>query len=99
LIRELVGDYGRAITTKDLALFRRVKPNLSGDEEQRLRQAFEVGEQNVNIEIAAVEVSGNTARVRLVRRDTIGGKAIKPFEQALSLRRGPQGWTVESIGR
>ena len=98
-IRDLVGDYGRAIVTKDLALFRRVKPNLSGDEEQRLRQAFEVGEQDVDIKITAVEVSGDTAHVRLVRTDTIGGKAFKPREQVLSLRRGPQGWTVESIGR
>jgi len=98
-IRELVGDYGRAIATKDLTLFRRVKPNLSDDEEQRLRQAFEVGEQDVNIEIVAVEASGAAAQVRLVRRDTIGGKAIKPFEQVLSLRRGSQGWMIESIGR
>ena len=94
-----MGDYGRAIATKDLALFRRVKPNLSGDEEQRLRQAFEVGEQDVDIKITAVEVSGDTAHVRLVRTDTIGGKAFKPREQVLALRRGPQGWTVESIGR
>jgi ketosteroid isomerase-like protein len=94
-----VGDYGRAIATKDLVLFRRVKPNLSGDEEQRLRQAFEVGDQEVAIEITAVEVTGDTAHVRLVRSDTIGGKAIKPFAQVLALRRGPQGWRVESIGR
>ena len=99
LIREVVGEYGRAIATKDLGLFRRVKPNLSGDEEQRLREAFEVGEQEVSIEITSVEVTGESARVRLVRRDTIGGKALRPFEQVLSLRRGPRGWTVESIGR
>jgi hypothetical protein len=94
-----VGDYGRAIETKDVGLFRKVKPNLSGDEEHRLRQAFEVGEQDVNIDIATVEVTGDSARVRLVRRDTIAGRAIEPFEQVLSLRRGPRGWAVESIGR
>ncbi len=99
LIRTLVGDYGRAIETKDLGLFRRVKPNLSGDEEQRLQQAFEAGQQDVNIEILDLSVSGNTARVRLVRRDTIDGNALKPFEQVLSLRRSPKGWAVESIGR
>jgi serine/threonine-protein kinase len=99
LIRALVEDYGRAIETKDLGLFRRVKPNLSGDEEQRLRQAFEAGQHDVNIEILDVSVSGNTARVRLVRRDGMNGNALKPFQQVLSLRRGPSGWTVESIGR
>ena len=99
LIRTLVGDYGRAIETKDLGLFRRVKPNLSGDEEQRLRQAFQAGQQDVNIEFLDLSVSGNTARVRLVRRDGMNGNALKPFEQTLSLRRGPNGWAVESIGR
>ncbi len=99
LIRALVGDYGRAIATKDLALFRRVKPNLSGDEEHRLKEAFEVGEQDVEIQITAVEVSGDSAQVHLVRRDTIGGNALAPFKQVLSLRRGPGGWQVESIGR
>jgi hypothetical protein len=46
-----------------------------------------------------MNLSGDTARVRLVRRDAIDGKALKPFEQVLLLRRGPQGWAVESIGR
>jgi hypothetical protein len=95
----VVADYGRAITTKDLALFRRVKPNLSGDEEQRLREAFQVGDQVVAIEITAVEVTGNSAHVRLVRTDTVGGQAFEPRAQLLSLQRGPRGWTIESIGR
>jgi hypothetical protein len=98
-IRALVGDYGRAIATKDLELFRRVKPNLSGDEEHRLKEAFEVGEQDVEIQITAVDVSGDRAEVRLVRHDTIGGNVLAPFKQVLSLRRGPGGWRVESIGR
>jgi hypothetical protein len=99
LIHALVEDYGRAIETKDLGLFRRVKPNLSGDEEQRLRQAFQAGKHDVNIEILDLSVSGNTARVRLVRRDGMNGNTLKPFEQVLSLRRQSAGWAVESIGR
>ena len=86
LIRKLVEDYGHAIETKDLGLFRRVKPNLSGDEEQRLRQAFEAGEHDVNIEVLELSVSGSTARVRLMRRDGMNGNTLKPFEQVLSLR-------------
>ncbi len=100
LIRTLVADYGRAIETKDLGLFRRVKPNLSGDEQKRLQQAFAAEtRQDVNISILDLSVSGGTAHVRLARRDTIDGRAIDPFEQVLTLRRGDAGWTVESIGR
>ena len=40
-IRRVLADYGRAIEGKDLALFRSVKPNLSGDEEKRLRRRLQ----------------------------------------------------------
>ena len=100
LIRKLVADYGRAIETKDIGLFRRVKPNLSGDDEERLKQAFAAPtRQDVEISILDVSVTGSTAHVRLSRRDTIDGNAVSPFQQELTLRRGPGGWTVESIGR
>ena len=87
LIRALVDDYERAIETRDLDLFRRIKPNLSSDEENRLRQAFQAGRQNVNIEILELDVSDDTARVRLVRRDSVNGDFLPPFKQLLSLRK------------
>ena len=99
LIRSLVADYERAIETQDLELFRRVKPNLSSDEESRLRQAFQAGRQTVTIEILDLSVSDDMARVRLVRRDSINGDSLPQFEQLLSLRKGPGGWVVETIGR
>jgi hypothetical protein len=99
LIRSLVADYERAIEAQDLGLFRRVKPNLSGDEESRLKQAFQAGRQDVNIEILELSVSDDLAAVRLRRRDSMNGTTLPPFEQALSLRKGPGGWVVETIGR
>ena len=39
-ISTVIADYARAIETRDLELFRSVKPVLSQDEEQRLRTAF-----------------------------------------------------------
>ncbi len=99
LIRSLIADYGRATETQDLGLFRRVKPNLSSDEEGTLRQAFKAAQQSVNIEILALELSDGLAQVRLVRRDLVNGDALPPFEQLLSLRKGPGGWGVETIGR
>jgi hypothetical protein len=98
-IRELVASYARAIETKDIELFRRVKPSLSRDEERRLREALQGGEQRVSVEVLDMKIGGDTARVRLLSRYTIDGKTQKPFEQLLSLRRGPNGWVVEEIRR
>ena len=99
LIESVVADYERAIESQDLGLFRRIKPNLSSDEENRLRQAFQAGRQNVNIEILELDLSDDTARVRLVRRDTVNGDFLPPFKQLLSLRKTGGGWSIESIGR
>jgi serine/threonine-protein kinase len=98
-IRDLVASYARAIDTKDLGLYRRVKPNLSHEEERRLREAFQDGEQHVSIEILEIKIVADTARVRVLSRYTIDGKAQKPFEQLMSLRRGPSGWVVEDVKR
>ena len=101
LIRSVIADYERAIETQDLGLFRRVKPNLSDDEESVLRRSFQAGRATIDIEILALSVSDDKkmAQVRLVRRDSINGDFLPPFEQLLSLRKGPGGWGVETIGR
>ncbi len=101
LIESLIADYERAIETQDLGLFRRVKPNLSDDEESVLRRSFQAGRATIDIEILALSVSDDKkmAQGRLVRRDSINGDFLPPFEQLLSLRKGPGGWGVETIGR
>ena len=64
--------YGRAIETKDLALFRSVKPNMSANEERRLQQGFRaVTSQRVNLTIASIDRRGETASVVVQRRDVI----------------------------
>src|SRR5204863_10183930 len=51
-IRRGVATYARAIETKDVALFRTVKPNLSSDEQRRIEEGFSaVASQQVNITI------------------------------------------------
>src|SRR5918995_2450657 len=58
-IRKVIADYGRAIETKDLELFKSVKPNLSPDEERRTRTAFEtVKSQVVKITVVSVDIQG-----------------------------------------
>lgn len=99
LVRTLVADYGRAIENQDLNLFRQVKPNLSGAEESRLRQAFQGPPHEVNIQVNDVDLSGDSGRVRVVRRDRMNGNSLPPINQVLSVRKVSGRWVLESIGR
>jgi hypothetical protein len=98
-IRDVVASYARAIETKDFGLFRRVKPNLSRDEERRLREVLQAGDQRVSIDVLEIKIAVDSARVRVLSRYTIDGVSQKPFEQLLALRRGPGGWIIEEIKR
>lgn len=98
-IRRLVGDYARAIETKDVDLFHTLKPNLSGEEERRLARAFaSVRSQRVTITIESIQVQGEGAVVHLSRRDILDGALVSRFPQTLRLSRGPRGWSIEDIG-
>jgi len=102
-IRRVVASYGRAIETKNLALFRSLKPNLSGDEEQRLQTGFRaVGTQRVSLTVAGIDRRGTDARVRVKRRDVFeaGGRTrTTETEQLLTLARTAGGWILVDIGR
>jgi hypothetical protein len=99
-VRRAIADYGRAIQEHDLALFKKVKPNLNKDEEERLRRAFEtVKSQIVNITILEIQVDGAHSVAHLSRRDTIAGSLVSSFPQTLSLQKGTDGWFIEQIGR
>ena len=83
-MKRLLATYERAIETKDLALFRSVKPNLTGDEERRLRKAFESTKtQEVTITVAAVELPGEELR----RAPEPAGYDSTPRSSAASPRR------------
>ena len=100
VIRKVIADYGRAIETKDLDLFKAVKPNLTQEEERRTRAAFEaVKSQVVKITITAVEVQGADAVVRASRRDTLNGSLVSSFPQTFRLVRGKGGWGIQQIGK
>lgn len=99
-IRKVIADYGRAIETRDVALFKTVKPNLSQDEERRTRTAFEtVKSQVVKITVVSVDVQGVDAVVRVSRRDTINGSLVSSFPQTFRMARGKAGWSIQEIGR
>jgi serine/threonine protein kinase len=100
-IRRAVAAYGRAIETKDLGLFRSIKPNLSRDEERRLEEGFRaVSSQKVQLTVMAVDRRGDEATVRLKRRDTIeaaGRTQTIDSDQTLQLTRAGAGWVVIAI--
>ena len=80
-IRRVVTAYARAIETKDLSLFRSVKPNLSREEERRVAEGFRaVSAQQVSLTVLVIDRRGQEATVRLRRRDTVeaGGEHRRP---------------------
>jgi hypothetical protein len=99
VVRKVVDDYAKAIQAKDIAMFRAVKPNLSADEEKRLRAIFKLYKSyKVNITISSIHVEGAEAKVRLSRQDTIDGTTF-PMTQLLTMAKGPEGWTIREIGQ
>jgi hypothetical protein len=99
-IRKVIADYERAIETKDMALFKAVKPNLSSDEERRLRKAFDsIHSHEVEIEVGSIQVDADAATVHLSRRDTLEGSIVSSFPQTLRMAHGATGWVIEEIGR
>jgi hypothetical protein len=99
-VRRVIATYERAIEAKDLQLFRSVKPNLTSDEERRLRKAFEsTNSHEVAITLEGVDCQDARCVARLMRRDTLDRSIVSSFPQILRLNEGPAGWVIEEIGR
>jgi hypothetical protein len=102
-IRQVVATYARAIETKDVTLFRSVKPNLSAEDERRLVEGFRaVGSQRVNATVLAIDRQGARATVRLRRQDTIstGGRTqTANSEQTITMVRDGDRWVIDRIGQ
>ena len=100
-IRKVVAAYARAIETKDVALFRSIKPNLSGEEERRLQAGFRaVTTQRVTLTILSIQPRGDQASVVLRRRDTIEvdrRQQTADSQQTLTLARARGGWVIVDI--
>jgi hypothetical protein len=100
-IKRVVSSYGRAIETKDLALFRSIKPNLSAAEERRLQEGFRaVASQRVNLTVTSIERRGDRAVVSVMRRDTIdvgGRQQTSQSLQTLTLARDNGNWVIVDI--
>ena len=100
-IRRLVASYARAIETKDLALFRSIKPNLSREEERRLQDGFRaVTSQRVSATVVSIDRRGDEATVAVRRRDTIdagGRQQTSESQQTIVAARSGAGWVIVAI--
>jgi hypothetical protein len=99
-IRKVLENYVRAVEAKDVQMFRAVKPNLSEEEEKRVRVAFKsVQSQVVKMNVLALDVKDGKATVKVSRRDTINGTIVSSFPQTFQLAKETAGWTIQDIGR
>ena len=102
-IRRVVAAYARAIESKDLDLFRSIKPNLGAEEERRIQQGFRaVTSQKVNITITSIDRRGDRAILQLRRQDIIeaGGRRQSPeSRQTMTLAKTNGNWFIVEIGR
>ncbi len=102
-IRAVVAAYARAIESKDLALFRSIKPNLGAEEERRIQQGFRaVSSQKVNITVASIDRRGDQASVLLRRQDIIeasGRRQSADSRQTMTLAKSRGAWVIVEIGR
>ena len=99
-IRKVLEAYIRAVEAKDVGMFRSVKPNLSEEEERRVRTAFKsVQSQIVKMNVLSVDVKEAKATVKVARRDTINGTIVSSFPQTFQLAKETAGWTIQDIGR
>jgi hypothetical protein len=82
--------------TRDIALYRSLKPTLSAEDERRLREAFKAGgSDQVGITVESVEVDGDHATVRATRQDVIGGRPTKAVVQTFRLVRVGSAWQMQ----
>lgn len=99
-VRRVITDYKRALESKDLGLFKAIKPNLSADDEKKLRDSFgNIRTWEVAIDIESVHMDGDRAVVRISRRDTVNGQRTQPQSQTFTLVKGGGSWTIRDIGR
>jgi hypothetical protein len=97
-IRSVIRSYEQAIETKDIALYRSIRPRLTPNEEALLRNSFrQVDSQEVTIRVESLNIDGRVATVRIVRQDTLvtgGRRQVQNTTQTLYFEKTPSGWVM-----
>ena len=94
----MIRTYEQAIETKDIGLFRSVRPNLTRAAENTVTNSFrQVDSQEIDIRIESLRIDGRTATVRIARRDTLmtgGRRQIQNSTQTLRFEKTQAGWFI-----
>ena len=97
-IRGVLRSYEQAIETKDIALYRSIRPRLTPAEEALLRNSFQqVDSQEVTIRVESLNIAGPVATVRIVRQDTLvfgGRRQTQSTSQTLQFEKTASGWVI-----
>jgi hypothetical protein len=97
-IRRVIRTFEQAIETKDIGLYRSVRPGLSAASEAVVRSSFkQVDSQQIDIRIESIRIDGRTATAQLVRRDTLvtaGRSQIQNSTQTMRFQKTEAGWII-----
>ena len=94
----MIRTYEQAIETKDIALYRSVRPRLSAAAEAVVRNSFrQSGSQEVDIRVDSLRIEGRTATARIARTDTLvtsGRRQTNNTAQVLRFEKTDAGWII-----
>ena len=97
-IRRVIRVYEQAIETKNIALYRSVRPGLTPAAETVLTNSFrQIDSQEIDIRVENLRIDGRTATARLARRDTLitaGRRQIQNSTQTLRFEKTGAGWII-----
>ncbi len=99
-VRQLVASFELAIEEKDLALYKKLRPGLTPEDERRLRDAFNnVASQQVDFSVDTISFDGDKATLRVTRTGRVSGHTVPAVRQVLRLARSDSGWVIVEIGQ
>lgn len=94
----MIHTFEQAIETKDLGLYRSVRPNLSKAAETILINSFrQIDSQEIDLRVENLRIDGRTASARIVRRDTLitsGRRQVQNSTQTLKFEKTATGWII-----
>jgi serine/threonine protein kinase len=97
-IRRVIRTFEQAIETKDIGLYRSVRPNLSKAAETVLMNSFRQNDkQEIDLKVENLRIDGRTALARIVRRDTLitsGRRQVQNSIQTLRFEKTATGWII-----
>jgi serine/threonine protein kinase len=97
-IRRVIRVYEQAIETKNIGLYRSVRPGLTPAAEIVLTNSFrQIDSQEIDIRVENLRIDGRTATARLGRRDTLitaGRRQIQNSTQTLRFEKTGAGWII-----